>query len=79
MHEADEWRPISKLTLHLDDEGLSDTFLLRNGDQVALGLFCDLGPAAKDGDDELPPTAGWYDTHGKPLAFTPAFYKPASK
>jgi hypothetical protein len=46
---------------------------------VALGLFCDLGSRAKGGDDELPPTAGWYDTHGKPLAFTPAFYKPASK
>ncbi|QJP12617.1 hypothetical protein G3545_02420 [Starkeya sp. ORNL1] len=70
------WRSITHLQLKLDDEGISEEFWLKNGDQQAIGFYCDLGLPSADGDDDLPPTAGWYDTNGQPLGFTPAQYRP---
>jgi hypothetical protein len=73
------WRSISHLKLDLDVEGLSETLWLRNGDEEAMGFYCDLSARSANGDDDLRPTSGWYDTDGRSLNFTPAYYRPVEE
>jgi hypothetical protein len=73
------WRSISHLKLELDEEGLSQTLWLRNGNAEAMGFYCDLGVRRVNGDDDFPPTSGWYDADGRPLTFTPVYYRPVDE
>jgi hypothetical protein len=73
------WRSISHLKLELDEEGLSQALWLRNRDQEAMGFYCDLGARSAHGDDNFPPTSGWYRADGHSLTFTPAYYRPVEE
>jgi hypothetical protein len=68
------WRSISHLKLELDEEGLSKAYWLKNGKRQVVGFYCDLAQSCRGGDNDLPPTKGWYDTDGRPLEFIPAEY-----